>query len=215
MPASLWRQSLFAAFIILQAVLLAVWSAQNIPHTRLTFACIGFSIGGFCILLVTSYFEHIYSVRPSTVLVVYLGVSTLLDLARTRTLFFLPGSHSVASILLASYLVKVLMFCAENMSWYRFSRPEWKHATPEEKAGAIDRSLFLWLNHIFIKGFKTFLTVDMLTPVDPEILSASRPLKLQQRWDNGEIPLLILHTLSANTIDQLTTLATTLCSGPF
>ncbi|GKZ96685.1 hypothetical protein AnigIFM59636_011200 [Aspergillus niger] len=180
------KMSLFAAFIILQAVLLAVWSAQNIPHTRLTFACIGFSIGGFCILLVTSYFEHIYSVRPSTVLVVYLGVSTLLDLARTRTLFFLPGSHSVASILLASYLVKVLMFCAENMSWHRFSRPEWKHATPEEKAGAIDRSLFLWLNHIFIKGFKTFLTVDMLTPVDPEILSASRPLKLQQRWDNAD-----------------------------
>lgn len=181
-------QTLFATFIVLQAALLAVWSAQDIPHTRLTFACIGFSIGGFCILLVTSYMEHIYLVRPSTVLVVYLGISILLDLARTRTLFFLPDSYAVACILLASYLVKVLMFCTENISCHRYLRPEWKHASPEEKAGTIDRSLFLWLNQIFVKGFRAFLTLDTLTPVDSEILSASRPIKLQQRWDYGEPP---------------------------
>lgn len=116
----------------------------------------------------------------------YLGTSTLLDLARTRTLFFLPESHTVASILLASYLIKFLLFLAENAEFRSLLRPEWKDVSPEETAGAINRSLFLWLNHIFVKGFKTFLTVDMLTPLDSEILSASRPFSLQTRWDNGK-----------------------------
>lgn len=177
---------LFAIFIVLQVVLLVVWVTTKTPHTRLTFGCIGISIGGFCILLVTSYLEHTRSVRPSTVLCVYLGTSTLLDIARTRTLFFLPESHAVASVLLASYLVKILMLFTENTELRSFLRPEWKPVSPEETAGTIDRSLFLWLNHIFIKGFKTLLSIDMLTPLDSDILSASKPVALQERWARGE-----------------------------
>lgn len=177
---------MFAIFIVLQVVLLVVWVTKKTPHTRLTFGCIGISIGGFCILLITSYLEHIYSVRPSTVLCTYLGTSTLLDLARTRTLFFLPESHAVASILLPSYLVKVMLFFAENTELRSFLRPEWKHLSPEETAGTINRSLFLWLNRIFIKGFKTLLSIDVLMPLDSEILSASKPVTLQDRWAKGQ-----------------------------
>lgn len=181
---------MFAIFIALQVVLLIVWVKTKTPYTKLTFGCIGITIGGFCILLVTSYLEHIFSVCPSTVLCVYLGTSTLLDLARTRTLFFLPESHAVACILLASYLVKVLMFFAENAELRSLLRPEWKHVSREETAGTINRSLFLWLNHIFIKGFKTLLSIDMLIPLDSGILSASKPVTLQERWDKGEYSFL-------------------------
>lgn len=116
----------------------------------------------------------------------YLGTSTLLDLARTRTLFFLLDSHTVASILLASYVVKVLMFIVENVEFREFLRPGWKDSSAEETAGTINRSLFVWLNYIFVKGFKSFLTVDMLTPLDSDMLSATRPFALQQHWEKGE-----------------------------
>lgn len=172
---------------------------QKTPHTRLTFACIGLTIGGFFILVVTSYLEYIYSLRPSTLLCVYLGISTLLDLGRTRTLFFLPESRTVASILLASYVVKVLMLIVENVEFRNFLRPEWKDVSEEETAGVINRSLFVWLNHIFVKGFKSFLTVDMLTPLDSEMLSATQPFRLQQRWGKSKCFANFLFSFIVNT----------------
>lgn len=82
------------------------------------------------------------------------------------------------------------MFFAENAELRSLLRPEWKHVSREETAGTINRSLFLCLNHIFIKGFKTLLSIDMLIPLDSGILSASKPVTLQERWDKGEYSFL-------------------------
>lgn len=176
---------LFATYVILQVALLALWVARDVPTTSLTIACIALTIAGYSILSVVSFLEHIRSVRPSSLLSVYLGISILLDLARVRTLFFLPESQTVAAVFLASFCVKILVFTLEVTEKRHLLLPEWQNESPEATSGVINRALFIWVNDVFIRGFKTLLTVNTLTPLDAEILSASRPATLIERWEKS------------------------------
>ncbi|KAH8672363.1 P-loop containing nucleoside triphosphate hydrolase protein [Ilyonectria robusta] len=177
-----FKMVLFATYVILHISLLVVWLVHDITTTRLTIASIVMTIVGYTLLTITSYLNHLRSIRPSTMLCVYLGTSSLLDLARVRTLFIIPESQTVAPIFLAGFLTKLLMFSLELREKRRLLCIEWKNASPEETSGVINRALFIWLNHIFLKGFRTILSIDTLTILDEEILSASKPTKLASRW---------------------------------
>ncbi|KAF3480026.1 ABC transporter [Arthroderma uncinatum] len=180
------KMATFGVYAALQIVLLVLYAPQGAPKTRLTLACIALTIAGYFVLAAVSYIEHIRSVRPSTLLIVYLGVSLLLDLARTRTLFFIQGSYTIASVFLASYLVKTLSFILEVTEKRRLLHVKWQDASPEATSGVINRALFLWLNGLFIKGFSTLLTVNTLTPLDDELLSASEPSDLMGKWEQAD-----------------------------
>jgi ATP-binding cassette subfamily C (CFTR/MRP) protein 1 len=167
-------------------VVLAVTTIYGIPTTRLTLWCHASTIVVYGILLSVSYLEHTCSVRPSTLLSVYLGTSILLDAARVRTLFFISGNEVVARLFLAGFSVKILIFVLEVSEKRRFLRSKWQDASPEETSGAINRALFIWLNHLFLQGFRTLLTVDALTPLDSDLLEASKPSALVKRWEEGK-----------------------------
>ena len=81
--------------------------------------------------------------------------------------------------------VKILIFILEVSEKRRLLRFRWQNASPEETSGAINRALFIWLNHIFLQGFRTLLTVEALTPLDSDLLEASKPSKLIRRWEEG------------------------------
>lgn len=176
-------QLLFTSYVIIQVALLALSATRGIPKTRLTLACHALTIVGYGILLAVSYLEHLRSVRPSTLLSVYLGTSILLDTPRIRTLFFIPDSQTIARLFLAGFLVKILIFALEVSEKRRLLRPKWQDASPEATSGVINRALFIWLNNVILRGFQTMLTVDTLTPLDADLLDASRPSKLMERWE--------------------------------
>lgn len=157
----------------------------NTPTTRLTLPATVIVIASFTWLLYVSCLEHVQSVRPSTVLCLYLGVSSLLDLASSRTVFFIPGYHLVAPIQLTSYFVKLVIFAAEVTEKRRLLMTQWRDTSPEAAASIYNRVLFVWLDRLLLRGYTTLLTVDNLTPLDQDILDASRPTSLLERWDKG------------------------------
>ncbi|OBT89053.1 hypothetical protein VE02_02018 [Pseudogymnoascus sp. 03VT05] len=114
------------------------------------------------------------------------GASVLLDAARVRTLFFISGNEVVARLFLAGFLIKILIFILEVSEKRRFLRSKWRDASPEETSGSINRALFIWLNHLFLQGFRTLLTVDALTPLDSDLLEASKPTTLVKRWEEAD-----------------------------
>lgn len=171
--------------MFIQAVVFAVTITFEVPKTRLTLLCHALTIIVYGLLLSVSYLEHLRSVRPSTLLSVYIGTSILLDAARVRTLFFIPENEIIAGLFLAGFTVKILIFIFEVSEKRRLLRSKWQDASPEETSGAINRALFIWLNHIFLQGFRTLLTVDALTPLDSDLLEASKPSKLVKRWEEG------------------------------
>lgn len=174
---------------MLQIVLLALLARQDTPSTRFTVPLAVAVVASFIWLLYVSYLEHVRCVRPSTILCLYFGISALLDLARLRTLFFIPDYHITALVNLASYAVKLVLLVLEVTEKRSLLLWQWKDTSPEDVASYYSRVFFLWLNRVFIRGYNTRLTVDSLTPLDQEILTASRPMKLEQRWAKGESSL--------------------------
>lgn len=135
-------------------------------------------------MLICSHREHFHVLRPSTPLIVFLGVSLILDLARTRTLFFYyTGKDAVAIVNAVGYGVKLLLFIAENVEKRQWLRPQWAEVSREEASGVLNRSLFIWLNPLFTLGFGSKLTLKQLFSLDAEIKSAARPVELMEEWE--------------------------------
>ncbi|KAM3556796.1 hypothetical protein ARSEF4850_005373 [Beauveria asiatica] len=141
----------YGTYIVLQILLLALWAQPHAPKTASTLAALSVTLVTSRFFLYLSYLEHTRSVRPSTLLTLYLGLSTLLDLARVRILFYLQSTNHLAAVFLAGFCGKAVMFALEL------------------------RALFIWLNSLMVKGFRSSLTVDTLTPIDCDVLKASEP----------------------------------------
>lgn len=170
--------------------LLAVWGFHEIPKTRLTIACIVLTLASYSFLAIVSYLEHLRSLRPSSLLCIYLGLSILLDLARTRTLFYIEHIRIIAPLSLAGFFIKLLLFLLEVSEKRRLIRPEWQDGSPEATSGVINRALFLWLNRLFLRGFRTTITLNTLAPLDLDLLSASNPSKLIRAWEKSKVALI-------------------------
>lgn len=175
----------YTTYILLQIALLAIWARSGAPITAATLPTGGLTIGGFLVLMLVSYWQHTRSERPSSPLTIYMGLSLLLDLARARTLFYIAASRVPARLFLASYCSKIIIFMLELVEKRRLLKPGWRYMSTEATSNVYSRSLFIWLNPLFIKGFRTLLSLPSLPPIDPAILSASRPVNLVERWDSG------------------------------
>lgn len=178
-------QSAYMIYSILQVPLLVLWIDDNVPRTRATIATVALTFASFIFFQYVSYLEHVLLVRPSTLLTVYLSISSLLDLARVRTLFFVADSQIVARIFLGAYCVKIGILILEIVEKRSLLLPRSKGSSREATSGVLNRALFIWLNDLFWKGFGTHLTFDILTPLDADILSASKPTSLIARWERG------------------------------
>ncbi|QLI72089.1 ABC multidrug transporter B [Metarhizium brunneum] len=173
----------FSVYIALQIVLLALWASSAAPSTKTTLATVSLTIAGFILFANLSYLEHTRSLRPSTPITIYLGISILLDLARVRTLFFIPGSQSVAKVNLASFCVKLIIFLLELTEKRRLLLPAWQDASPEAVGSVYNRVLFWWLNSLFMKGFRNLISINSLPVLDTELLKTANPTELVEKWN--------------------------------
>lgn len=174
----------FFIFITVHLALVAVWSSSGVLQTRTTIASEIVVLVGFVLLAYVSYLDHARSLRPSNLLTVYLGISLLLDIARVRTLFY-QTTPTIAGIYVASFVTKAGLFALELWEKRQLLLPEWKAASLEDTSSIYNRALFVWLNALFVQGFRQVLTVDSLMEVDAEILQASRAKELIDDWDKG------------------------------
>jgi hypothetical protein len=99
-------------------------------------------------------------------------------------------SQLVAPIFLVGYCIKISILVLEVAEKRRHLFALWKTQSPEATSGVFNRSLFIWLNRLFLDGFRSLLTVNTLTPVDDEIIAASEPYDLERRWRQSKHYLL-------------------------
>ncbi|KAJ6784449.1 hypothetical protein PWT90_09718 [Aphanocladium album] len=138
------------------------------------------------------------TLQPSTPLIVFLGTSLILDLARTRTLFYYTDNDVVAIVNAIGYGIKVLLFIFENVEKRHWLYPRWRNVSCEETSGVLNRSLFLWLNPLFIRGFGGKLTLEKLFSLDAEIDAAAQPTQLMEKWESCK-----LHTPDQAVINDM------------
>ncbi|KAK0702282.1 ABC transporter [Lasiosphaeris hirsuta] len=138
-----------------------------------------------------SWIEDARSVRPSTVLCIYLMLTILLDLPQARTLWLLGSKNNLklASHSSASIVAKMLLLVLEAREKRKFLAWKYHSLPPEATSSIINRSLLWWLNSLVRRGFcSPPLTLNDLHHLEPALASAPLEHKLRCSWDARREP---------------------------
>ena len=127
---------------------------------------------GLCIL---SHYEHSRSVQPSVLINVYLLLSLIFDVVRTRTLWLIPGPvvRNLAVITSMSVGIKLGILILEAQEKRGILLEVYKDLPPEATSGIYKRSVFWWLNPLFRSGFAKILRMGDLDSIDDNLSSSA------------------------------------------
>lgn len=170
---------------VLQVILTALWSCGYGVHTRLTIPASVVTLVAILTLYVLSNFEHSRALRPSLIIQVYFFSTVLLDLARLRTQWLLVANTPIASITTAIFAVKIVTLVVESVPKYQHSTVAMKKPPPLETCGIFGRALLLWLNPLFMLGYRKNLEIDDLFPLESDLAGKHLTNRLEAKWKTG------------------------------
>ncbi|KFA48354.1 hypothetical protein S40293_04500 [Stachybotrys chartarum IBT 40293] len=163
-------------------VLVVLWSLPGSNPTRASLPAMVISFVGTCAIALLSYVEHDRSVRPSSLLCVYLLLSALLDLSQVRTLWLREHSSPTASVFTAALAFKILVLVAEMVEKRPFLEAPYRDYPPEALGGILNRSVFWWLNSLLRSGSSKELSLDDLFDLDEDLTTKILHEKFRRAW---------------------------------
>lgn len=164
---------------------MTLWATQHKRRSWSALLAASVSLIGACVLCLLSYLEHARNVRPSSILVVYLLFSTILDVARCRTLWLVAGNTSLARIFTASVVLKAILLVPESWEKAKFLPASMRERRPEETSSILNRSIFYWLNRLMIQGSRHILRMDNLYKLDDEMTADTLGSSYLRHWRNA------------------------------
>ena len=169
----------------LQLGLLVLWASSSVVRTGASVPTAIVTVVAGIVLPLVSFVEHDRTVRPSSLLNVYLFLTVLFDIARVRTLWLQQYNHAAAIVTTAAVAVKSILLLLESVEKRNILLPKPAAVSPPEAtAGIFNRLFFLWLNKLFRTGFSEYLKVDDLFILDKHLSSEYLGHKLQSAWVN-------------------------------
>jgi ATP-binding cassette subfamily C (CFTR/MRP) protein 1 len=143
-------------------------------------------VGSIAVFII-AIFEHSRTIRPSSILSVYLLASIIADAVVLRTLllrgYFLPLSVLTSVTLGTKLLYLILESCPKTSSLIS-SKTIYG---PEECSGIFSQSLFWWLNPLFIRGYGSILRLTDLFALDQSAQSSRLQERALNSWDKREL----------------------------
>lgn len=158
--------------------------------TRATIPTAALSLVGSLVLATLSYFEHIYSCRPSTLLNLFLLFSSILQAVRTRTLWLQGYNRSNANATLAVIILQLLALGFEMVDKRKILKPEYQNLTPEATCGIFSTWLFSWQLPLFRAGYNKSLEIEDLFELDKHLQSRYLQSRLRTEWSKCTIMIL-------------------------
>ncbi|KAF5010391.1 hypothetical protein FDECE_3443 [Fusarium decemcellulare] len=169
-------------FVATQFVLVVLWaSPRNHPSGVSLPAAVLSLITGLA-LAALSYVEHTRSIRPSTILNLYLAASVLFDVAQCRTLWLRQDNGAVAAIFTTGVVSKVAMLGAEMTEKRSILKPPYSSYSPEAISGVLNRSVFWWINALLVRGSSSRLCLKDLFDLDLELITKHIEPKFRRTW---------------------------------
>jgi hypothetical protein len=173
----------------LQLILLVLWSIYR-SRGAVSIAATTLGILDALALSVLSFTEHRRSIRPSSIILIYLLLSTAFDAIQCRTLWLLPsegGLHTIASILSVSIAFKLGVLVLEAREKRSLLVQPWNRSSPEALSGIVSHSLYWWINALLLKGFKRSLNLTTLWPTDQSMESEHLLTQLSGTWASQRV----------------------------
>ena len=166
-----------------ELALLILWATNGSIRTRASVPSAAISFAAALSVLLLSSVEHSRSVMPSTLLSVYLLLSSILDLAQARTLYLRRDSTPIAAIFVATIGIKLSLLLLESRSKRSYLKPPYNNLSLESTSGIFNRTVFWWLNALFAKGFQGLLSFNDLYVIDSKLASGPLSRSMHKAWD--------------------------------
>ena len=141
-----------------------------------------FSLFASVLMCALSHFEHTRSVRPSSLLCIYLVLSCAFDAIEARTLWLRDNFQVVAPVFTAAVIVKCAVLILEAQQKRRLVISSRRWLSPAAISGIFSRCLLFWLRELFGQGFRRILTSDDLFTTDEALSSAHLQSLVCRLW---------------------------------
>ncbi|ETS75107.1 hypothetical protein PFICI_13591 [Pestalotiopsis fici W106-1] len=153
-----------------QVSFLALRTQNNVVQTRASVAADVLSIIATAGVAWLSYIDHQRSLRPSTLLSLYLSVVIILNIARVRTLWLvgiIPAEAANLTLTFALTMATFLLESTEKKS--TIITEERRYGAPEEYSGFWTRTAFAWLAATFRAGYSKVIVQEDLPKIDTRL----------------------------------------------
>ncbi|CAG1996834.1 unnamed protein product [Fusarium graminearum] len=156
--------------------LIALWSRESSAKMAIAEPVLGLVES---IALITLIFvEHRNSRKPSKIIGGYLAITIILDIALVRT-FWIRSMSAIAAVFTCAFALKVTLLILEE--WPKALVRE-NEKIRETSSGVINRSVFWWLNSLFLQGYRGILETADLQNIDPKFDTDHVSKPLEERW---------------------------------
>ncbi|KAJ5794580.1 ABC transporter [Penicillium paradoxum] len=160
-----WKRLSILVLGVLQIVLIVLWAQPSAPATKASVAAAALGLPVVLAIGLLSHAQHMRSIRPSTLLNVYLFLSLLCDIVQTRTLWLLHGATALAGVFTAIVVLKLVVLMAEAAEKRRLLETKHQNATIESTSSVWNKMLFWWVNPLLWKGSRTILEPNDLQTI--------------------------------------------------
>ncbi|KAF7719283.1 Uncharacterized protein PECH_004781 [Penicillium ucsense] len=133
-----------------------------------------------------SHLEHTRSLRPSTIICLFMSMTLVLDIFRLRTFCLLPDNRLVTCLFASVYMSKTAILIVESIEKQQLLGPGSQSLPPEATANVFNRYLFWWTNGVLLLGLKRALTADSLPCIDDAIGAAYVPKTLTEALEKAD-----------------------------
>ncbi|TQB72810.1 hypothetical protein MPDQ_006453 [Monascus purpureus] len=168
-----WKSYCIVALGAIQVVLLVLWALPSAPATNVSVAAAALGLPVALAMGLLSHAQHVRSVRPSTLLNVYLLLSLLCDIVQTRTLWLLHRATAIAAVFTASVFLKLVVLMTEAAEKRRLLEGKHQDATVESTSGIWNKMLFWWVNPLLWKGSRSILQPRDLQTINEKLHGAA------------------------------------------
>jgi len=132
-------QLFLVVFALMQTAPLVLYALKPIQRTRATVAAAVLTLIDALGLCLLSHAEHLYSIRPSAIINIYLLVTLLFDISRARTLWLDGSTKSVAAVFSSTISIKLMILVIEAVEKRGILLERYRHSSPEVTSGIYSR----------------------------------------------------------------------------
>jgi len=130
-----------------------------------------------------SFFEHGRSVKPSTLLIVYLLASVMCEGVLLQSLYLKNGGSTIPPVLTAAFCLKFMFLIVESINKRSYLREPYKELSVEQTVSDLNRAFLFWINDLILLGNSKLLTYSDLPSLDDRLKSRDLRVRMEDAWD--------------------------------
>ena len=184
------KQCIIAVIATLQLALLVLSCTRLGKFEALFISSAATGLASALCLSALSLLEHSRSPRPSILINAYLFLTLIFDVTRLRTLWLVsskPDEVVFSRLSTAAVVVRAVLIFVESQHKTRWMRWNFKDHSPEETSGLFGLGAFVWLNQLFLRGFRKVLATEDLIPLDQTLASEVLHAKLDAQVEKDQL----------------------------